>query len=257
MPPEPQTQPNVDVKPDAQPNTPTETAPQVTAPAAPAEPQAPPAQPAATQTPESQPAAPEAQPPVQETDVDLSDYYGLDQVPNLQDIDLTQLPVDEYGTVSLQDLQAALAEQRNIDLARARSEARQTLLEYESERRDVERVINKYPAVKEDKELFELVLDKRDAAALRGKRLSLTAAADAVFAKLTNSRQQGAEQANKNTTVQKAAHLSSSGAPTSGDEATERDLRAQLRSGDPQKVEAARHKLMRRMIRDGRIQISV
>lgn len=250
MPPEPQTQPNVDVKPDV-------TQQPQPSPAAPSTgPPAPPTEPADVSQPPAAPAPAEPQPSKDE-DIDLADYYGLDQVPELQDIDLTKLPVDEYGTVSLQDLQAALAEQRQIDSVRARETARQTLLEYENERRDVERVIEKYPAVKEDKELFELVLDKRDATALRGKSISLTKAADLVFSKLTASKQQGADQANKNTTVQKAAHLSSSGAPTSGDEATEKDLRAQLRSGDPTKVEAARHKLLRRMIRDGRIQISV
>ena len=253
-----------------EPTTTTQDAP--VAPATPAEPTAPPPQdePAQQQT-TDQVAAPEQtteatpvtdttsasqEAPVETaTEDDVQQFNPVAPVPPL---DFSQLPTDENNLIDPN----ALAQQINQRIAMAEQNAtqraQQIYAEQEQEKRLWEKTYDKYPDLKNNKELQSLVQQARigeatdilsrartaeDAAA--AKLPTPSQIADRLFKHLGTAKTEGMQQAQVNTVIQKSAQLETAGRKSDVSADSVAQARSNLNNPNKQIADKARSELLK------------
>ena len=200
------------------------------APAAPNEPQQPvtpdyppeqaPQEPAPSQgEPDGVTPAPEQ---IAEADDDY-DYPNYD-IPESSPINFDQLPVDENNLIDVNALAGTINQSIAAAEERAAARANRSFQEQRAEEKAWEKAFTKYPELKNNRELRDLVQNARigeitnlfnkatDATALQQIKLpSPGIMADRLFKHMGTAKAEGIKQANENTVVQQSAHIETSG----------------------------------------------
>lgn len=206
----------------------------------------------------------EAPPEEEPSEIDIDEYWK-ERYPaptqsdgqNMADEvaqELSQLPTDESGTVDTKAAAEWFANRLSQVESRASqnvsAQAERAAMAIVSETAQQNQLLKKYPEITQDRETLDVIFDLRDAAALRGQKLSLVGAA----AKLDKLRQQGkaegTESATKRTTVQAAAHLETSSVKGSNQGESDR-LVAQAYQGSGQEAIDARRELLKQFVQKG------
>jgi hypothetical protein len=182
---------------------------------------------------EAEPTEAPAEAPSQEEIVEAPYYPPVQPEPNFE--------VNEEGFVDPNQFYQKVK-------ADAVNELREEMKFQESERKAWAAVENKYPELKEDKELKDLVHNQRLADVAQGGRGDLNKVADKLFNKLNGYKIQGRTQAQVSEKVQKSASLASTTAnnvETKGDS----DLIERMSRGD----QGARDSLIEQWLEAGKL----
>jgi hypothetical protein len=110
-----------------------------------------------------------------------------------------------------------------------------------------EKIEQKYPQVKNDKELREIILNQRVANAYQGKNVALPKIADSIMSRFTTAKSEGRAEANVSRKIQKAASLETSTA-NQGD-SKQNDTWDRISNGDTR----AADDLFSQWIKEGKI----
>lgn len=116
-----------------------------------------------------------------------------------------------------------------------------------AEQKAWEKIEQKYPQVKNDKELREIILNQRVANAYQGKNVPLPKIADTIMGRFTTAKSEGRAEANVSRKIQKAASLESSSANQG--ESKQDDTWDRIANGD----KAAADDLFSQWLKDGKI----
>lgn len=147
-----------------------------------------------------------------------------------------ELPLNEDGTVDplafRQQLKQEIREEMRFERA---EERRWTSLE------------KKYPQLKGDREVREILLNQRIANAVQGKETDLAKIADKLYGRIGQAKSEGRAQANTSTRIQKAASLETATANTGSDKSDK--VYDRIISGD----KGAANDLLSQWLADGKI----
>lgn len=127
-----------------------------------------------------------------------------------------------------------------------KAEVREDMRFQERERRAWQKLEEKYPELKNDKEARQLVLAKRIFDVQNGGNGSLAAAGKAVMGKITGAKQAGRADAQVSIKTQQNANLSRATAPR---DTSASDTRSRLQSGD----QGAVHDVLKEWLDQGKI----
>jgi hypothetical protein len=116
-----------------------------------------------------------------------------------------------------------------------------------SEAKAWEKIEQKYPQVKNDKELREIILNQRVANAYQGKNVALPKIADTIMSRFTTAKSEGRAEANVSRKIQKSASLETSTA-NQGD-SKQNDTWDRISNGDSR----AADDLFSQWIKEGKI----
>lgn len=168
---------------------------------------------------------------------------------------LNSLNADEQGTVSPEEAAKVFEDEWNRREQRILSQVDQRVLGYDNEKQELQAVVNRYPQVKSNPALFELIADKRDASAIRGGNGSLLEAAEKVMSLQKETRSEATQKAQRTQQIQASAHLETSG--VTGDSGVQRKSELRELAGSPNQVKGAeaRRALLKSMMEDGQIQL--
>jgi len=197
------------------------------------------------------PAAPASLDPTQFTDqygnVDMAKFT---QAMQLRDQALVA-QVQQSVTANYQtDYQAVLKQA----VEQASQTATQQVMAAKTEERAWERTFDKYPQVKQNKDLRDQIHKMRmGEVAITGKNVSPVKIAERYFAQMALARNEGVRQATTQTEVQAVAHLE-----TASNTASDKGLKAQtdwgkIDSRDRRESTAARESLLKQMLADGKL----
>lgn len=225
-------------------------------------------QPTTTEQSEAQPEAPAKA----EEEVDLGDYFQeryqappQGQSPSLVDEvsqELAQLPTDETGTVEARAAAEWFANKMSEVSTRAEQaavqRAQQVFMENAAEEAQQRQLLKKYPEITKDRDTLDAIFDLRDAAAIRGKNLSLTEAASRLEKLRRDAKTEGEQSASRRTTIEATAHLETSGIKDTEGMGDRQRLAAAAFQGSGQDATNARRALLRQFveneIKEGRIE---
>lgn len=188
----------------------------------------------------------EVQEEVQEDDDDYLPHYTETQ--ELPDFDLTNLPADENGLVDLNAYAEAM-KQRDVTLMeQARAAARQEFLEQRQEERAWSKAVEKYPQLKGNRELRDLIHQTRMGSIVEGKNPTPLQIADQLFKHLGTAKTEGYQQAKTTETIQKSASLETASQPASNETRKEQLFKKISDSHDRTGAEAAQRELLKMMV---------
>ncbi len=170
-------------------------------------------------TPEA-PSAPEAETVEEEEDYGYPDY----QLPQMENLDLSKLPVDENNLIDPNALAGVINQQIATAEERATMRAQQAFQEQQAETKAWEKAYEKYPDLKGNKELRDMVQQTRigqftDAFSKTKnpsevKLRSPMQVAETLFRHIGSAKQEGMKQATTNTVVQQSAYTETAGRRT-------------------------------------------
>lgn len=173
-------------------------------------------------------------------------------------IDFSQLPADENGLIDPNQLAGAINQRIAQAEQNAVAQAQRMYAENEQEKRLWDKAYSKYPDLKNDKELHNLVHQARigEATDLLSRsndpnsvKLPTPAqVADKLFKRIGSAKSAGMQQATTNTVVQKSAQLETAGR-TSNDAADSlTQARSNLKNPNAQVRTEAANKLLRNFL---------
>lgn len=143
-------------------------------------------------------------------------------------------PASQYANYGQAAYQFQPAEDGTVDPNQVASQIEQRLLNQmrfeRQEARSWERLETKYPEIKTDKGLRDLIFNQRVAEVVQGKQGNLNKIADGIMERVKGARNEGKAQAGVSTKVQKAASLETSTANTGSQKSDDRMDR--IASGD-------------------------
>lgn len=182
--------------------------------------------------------------PVEEPSEEQSEDAPLEEAePEEPPIDYSQfrdtnreIPVNEDGTVDPVAFRQQLKQEIREEMRFERQEERRW--------QDIEK---KYPQLRGDKEVREILLNQRIANAVQGKETNLSKIADKLYGRIGAAKSEGRAQANVSTRIQKAASLETATANT-GDDKTDK-VYDRIISGD----KGAANDLLSQWLADGKI----
>lgn len=169
-------------------------------------------QPPAT-TPQETTQAPPAEVPVEEEE----EYPTYQQIPGVPPIDFSQLPVDENNLIDPNALASQINQRIAMAEQNAQARAQQIYNENDAEKRSWDKAYEKYPELKENKELRDMVHNARlgrvtellsqtnDPTQI--KLPTPSQMADTLFKYTSAKKEEGFNQAQQNTVVQKSGVL--------------------------------------------------
>lgn len=196
------------------------------------------------------------------TTVDEDEYEYPDfEIPESSPINFDQLPVDENNLIDVNALAGTINQSIAAAEERAAARANRSFQEQRAEEKAWDKAFQKYPDLKSNKELRDLVQNARigeitsmfnkttDAEALKQIKLpSPGQMADRLFKHMGTAKAEGIKQANENTVVQQSAHIETSGRRT--DDSADSRTRAFQNINNPNKEVAkqARQELLKNML---------
>lgn len=171
----------------------------------------------ATETEVSTPAVAEALVETVEEDYGYPEY----KLPPLQPLDIASLPVNEQNLIDPDAMSAAFNQQIANAEERATMRARQSFQEQQAETRAWDKAYEKYPDLKGNKELRDMVQQARIGQFTESfnrntdpstvKIRTPMQVADTIFKHIGTAKQEGMKQATTNTVVQQSAYTETSG----------------------------------------------
>lgn len=147
-----------------------------------------------------------------------------------------ELPLNEDGTVDPVAFRQQLKQEIRDEMRFERSEERNWMA-----------LEKKYPQLKGDREVREILLNQRIANAVQGKETNLTKIADKLYGRIGAAKSEGRAQANVSTRIQKAASLETATANTGSDKSDQ--VYDRIISGD----KGAANDLLSQWLADGKI----
>jgi hypothetical protein len=189
--------------------------------------------------------SPQAPSPAADDDED----YGKQILPDNQELpvfDPSKLPVGEDGLIDVNAIGAQLNEtmQKRDEALMARIQRQQHAVD--TERSGWNDVFEKHEEVKTDGELRDDIQAYRMGHyQMTGKLMSPQKAAERYFKRFGAAREQGIEQASKNTKVQNSAYNDAGSRRVSSEEQRQAKLNEQMRSSDPEVRKKASHEMLK------------
>lgn len=182
---------------------------------------------------------------VEEEDDFLPQYNETQEFP---DFDFSNLPTDENGLVDLNAYAEAM-KQRDMGLIeQARAAARQEFNEQRQEERAWSKAVNKYPQLKENRELRDLIHMTRMGHIVDGKNPTPLQIADQLFKHLGTAKTEGYQQAKTTETIQKSASLETASQPANNETKKEQLFKKISDPHDRTGAEAAQRDLLKLML---------
>jgi hypothetical protein len=210
-----------------------------------------------TPPPPADPSAPAPEPatPTEE----LEDYeYQNYQIPNYQPLDLTNLPVDENNLVDPNALAQTINQSIAAASERATLMAQQSYQEQRIEEKSWDKAYEKYPELKTNKELRDIVhrtrlgevtdLLSRSQNPQSVKLPTPGQVAEKLFKHLGTARADGVRQANENTVIQASAHIESGSRAASPDADAHTKARQNINNPNREVAKQARQELLKSMV---------
>lgn len=209
-------------------------------------------------SPDFQPEATVEDTSIEEEDDDsyqpYSDYQAQSQTPQ---IDLSQIPANEDGTLNAE----ALAQQINAQLAAANQEARNArnlVLEMEEKRREEQlwhKAQDKYPELKSDKQLASevqalrmgMLMNEVNNGNEKAKILSPSQAYDRLQKRFATAKAEGVKQGTENIKVQESAYVETVN-PGTGQGKDKDSLFRQMRSSNRAESEQATNSYLEKLL---------
>lgn len=184
----------------------------------------------------------------EEEDDSYQPFTGYEQNVQTPQIDLSQVPANEDGTLNAE----ALAQQINSQLAAANQraqEARNLVLEMEEKRREEQlwhKAQDKFPELKSDKQLAQevqalrmgMLMSEVNSGNANAKLLSPAQAYDRLQKRFASAKAEGVKQGTENVKVQESAYIEPANAGTR-ESADKDDLFRRMRSGNRSESEKA------------------
>lgn len=214
------------------------------------------------EVPETPVVTPSESTPAPETtsEVEIEDEfeYPSYQIPQAQPLDFNNMPANEDGTIDPNMLAAAINQQNMLAEERAFQRAQQAFAEQQAETRGWDKAYEKYPELKSNKELRDLVHNARlgEVANMLSKTQDPQSVklptpgqmADRLFKHISTAKADGMKQANENTVIQQSAHLET--ASSKGSDSGEARTKAFQNINNPNKEVArqARSELLKSML---------
>jgi hypothetical protein len=209
---------------------------------------------------EVQPETPEAQ-AEDLTELEIPDFMLEMQnqnVPDVPQFDVTQLPTDEQGNVRPEAFNQAIngAIQAAIAAAVGQSTAQTQITQLET--REWNSALTQFPQLKDPKVRGMVKAIRNQSVMDSGGKgyLSPTKAAEQLFGALGQAKQEGIKSAQTQTRIQKSATLESATSSTPTEGSRKAELRQRMSSSNPEEARSARREMIKEMIRDGQIQVN-
>lgn len=218
-----------------------------------------------TLTTEVQETAPEE--PVTETQEPVStetpveeeeEQQAYQQVAPVPPIDFSQLPADENGLIDPNALASVINQRIAQAEQNASQRAQQIYAEQEQEKRLWDKAYEKFPDLKTDKELNNLVQQARigEATDLLSRSTDPASVklptpaqvAEKLFKRIGTAKTEGMQQATTNTVVQKSAQLETAGRKSDDGAETVQQARANLNNPNKEVANKARSELLRKYL---------
>lgn len=186
---------------------------------------------------------------VQEVEEEADEYQAPQYPTFTPNIDFSQLPTTEDGLLDPNALASTITEQIAQAQAAAVQEAQARFQEERQEERLWNKAIEKYPELKTDKELRELVQNTRLGSLAQTNKFPTPAqVAETLFKRMGSAEAKGAKQATESVKIQKSAYVETSQVK-SDDGATKRQqLEQQIVSPDPTVRTKATNELLKSML---------
>lgn len=215
---------------------------------------------APAETTEESPEAPVEEvttPEVEEPEEDEEEYPSY-EVPQVPQLDFNNLPAGEDGLIDPNLLAGAINQQINSAAEAAALRARNEYQEQRAEERNWEKAYTKYPELKDNKELRDLVHRARlgevtdmlsktqDARSI--KLPTPSQVADKFFKYSNNKKVEGMKQATQNTVIQQSAHLETAGTRTSDNADGRTKLLQNINNPNKEVAKQARTDLLKSML---------
>lgn len=196
---------------------------------------------------EQAPAETPTEEPSEEEDFDLFEGIEAPQYQTPQ-LDWSQLPTDEAGNVDPNVLAQAINNQVAAATEAASAKARAEYLEMRKEEQLWNKATAKYPELKTDKELRDMVKNARYGAIIEGKNPTPAQIADQIFKRFGTAKTEGMKQATENVKIQQSAYIETSGAAPDTQGQRTNNLMTKIRSTDPLEAENAQRELLKDIV---------
>jgi len=207
---------------------------------------------------ESAPVEAPAVPAEPEAPVEEEDDYQYQPVAPVPPIDFSQLPADENGLIDPNALANVFNQRISQAEQNATANAQRIYAEQKQEENLWAKAYDKYPDLKNDKELHNLVHQARIGEATdilsrsndpNNVKLPTPAqVADKLFKRIGTAKSEGIQQANTNTQVQKSAVLETAGRKSDDGAETVQQARANLNNPNKDVATKARNELLRKYL---------
>lgn len=184
--------------------------------------------------------------------------YPTYEVPQVPQLDFNNMPAGDDGLIDPNLLASAINQQVNSAAESARIAARNEYQEQRTEERNWEKAYEKYPELKTNKDLRDLVhrarlgevtdlLSKtRDPQSI--KLPTPGQVAERFFKQIGTAKQEGMKQATENTVIQASAHVESSGTRTSSDAESRTKMFQNINNSNKEVAKQARTELLKSML---------
>lgn len=192
--------------------------------------------------------------PVEEEEDDYQ-YQPVQEVPQL---DLNNLAAGEDGLIDPNELAGAINQQMQAAVEAARQSARNEYLEQRAEEKQWEKAYSKYPELKTNKELRDLVhrarlgevtdLLSRSQDPSTVKLPTPGAIADRFFNHIGTAKAEGMKQATQNTVIQASAHVETSSRKTDDKAEAQSKLYQNINNPDKTIAKQARQDLLKQFL---------
>lgn len=197
-----------------------------------------------------------AETPVAE--VEEEDDYQYQPVQELPQIDFNNLTAGEDGLIDPNELAGAINQQMQSAVEAAKQAARNEYLEQRAEEKQWEKAYSKYPELKTNKELRDLVhrarlgevtdLLSRSQDPSTVKLPTPGAIADRFFSHIGTAKAEGMKQATQNTVIQASAHVETSSRKTNDAADAQNKLYQNINNPDKVVAKQARQDLLKQFI---------
>lgn len=192
---------------------------------------------------------------VEEDDDDLYQYQQVQEVPQL---DLNNLSAGEDGLIDPNELAGAINQQMQSAVEAAKQAARNEYLEQRAEEKQWEKAYTKYPELKNNKELRDLVhrarlgevtdLLSRSQDPSSVKLPTPGQVADRFFNHIGTAKAEGMKQATQNTVIQASAHVETSSRKTNDSAEAQNKLYQNINNPDKTVAKQARTDLLKQLL---------
>lgn len=190
-----------------------------------------------------QPDAPTEEAPAEEPEED--EVYEEIQIPELPRIDLTKVPMDAEGNLDPNALLQQIELQNRAAVEQAVAITRAEMQQQAREEKLWNKAVDKYPDLKSNRELRDLVHKSRVGSIIEGKNPTPLEVADTLFKHLGQQEIKGAKNATESVRVQRSATLETSSRSSANNLTKSQQLLSQIKSPDRDTAERARQEYLR------------
>lgn len=195
-----------------------------------------------------------------EVEDDYADFQNVN-LPQVEPLDFSQLPVGDDNLIDPNALAGAINQQIAAAENRAFARSQQANLEAQIEAKGWDKAYEKFPELKTNKELRDLVQNSRigqisneinraktPEEAQKIKLTSPSQAAEKFFKYMGNAKAEGMKQATENTVIQASAHVESAGTRTNDSSDAKSKAYQNINNPNKEVAKKARNDLLKSML---------